>query len=124
MVVFAIHSHESVMGVHVFPILTLPSTSLPIPSCFDSLPYRCITYCKKNFFTFKKNLASPTGVANFYFLDEPPKTCSWQYPEMTAASWTHCYGSQPSGAPLTPAHLPSLCLLLWSYIISEPPSSF
>ena len=44
---FAIHRHESATGVHVFPILNPPLTSLPVPSLWENGIETCIISNKK-----------------------------------------------------------------------------
>ena len=73
---FFIHQHESATGVHAFPILNLPPTSLPIPSLWDIVHQpqaSCIFYYKMAFLhktTFFNHIPnSPTVVELSDFLN-------------------------------------------------------
>ena len=80
MVVFAIHSHESAMGVHVLPILTLPPHSIPqghpsapalsILSHASNLDWRSVSHIIYRFRCY--SLRS----FHFHVLPQNPKDCS------------------------------------------------
>ena len=82
---FAIHQHESATGVHMFPILNSPPTSLPIPSLWvipahqpqascilhpaSNLDWRFVSYMILYMFQFHSPKSS-------HPLPQSPKDCS------------------------------------------------
>ena len=120
MVVFAIYSHEPAMGVHVFPILTLPIPSLRvIPGYQPWAPYLMHqTWTYVIYFTYDNIHVSMLFFKSSHpcLLPQSPKVCSLHL-------CLFCYLAYRVIVAAAAAKLLQSCPTLWNPIDGSPPGS-
>ena len=106
---FAIHQHESTTGIHVFPILNPPPTSLPIPSLWVIPVHQPQASC----------ILHRTFVEEA-FLEKVPNS-RLSYSRSTVESPTSHTCSPRPGILHTPCSTTRACPLPWASRPTPPP---